>query len=192
MKTRTKAFLLILCAVMLVVGSVAGTLAYLTSNATVENTFTVGQVEITLAETKVDEYGKALTGAEAGTTDSGNEYKLLPGHTYIKDPTITVGADSEDCWLFAKIENGLGANADINVLSGWTQIGATDYWAYANTVSAGDEVTVFDTFTYSDAVDDTAADAAKAIVVTAYAIQADSFSTSEAAWTALSGQLNLN
>lgn len=195
MKNAKKAILLTLCAILLVAGSVAGTLAYLTADASVENTFTVGQVEIALAETKVDEYGEALTGEAAGTTATGNEYKLIPGHTYTKDPVITVGADSEDCWLFVKIENGLGANADIIGLDtcGWTQISGTNYWAYtAEAVDAGSDVPVFTSFTYADSVTDTTADAEKAIVVTAYAIQADGFGTSDAAWTALSQQLSLS
>lgn len=44
MKTRSKALLLTLCAVLLVAASVLGTMAYLTSTDEVTNTFTVGQV----------------------------------------------------------------------------------------------------------------------------------------------------
>ena len=54
MKKAKKVVALALCAVMLVVGSVAGTMAYLTSNDSVTNTFTVGNVVITLDETNVD------------------------------------------------------------------------------------------------------------------------------------------
>ena len=41
MKTRSKALLLTLCAVLLVAASVLGTMAYLTSTDEVTNTFTV-------------------------------------------------------------------------------------------------------------------------------------------------------
>jgi predicted ribosomally synthesized peptide with SipW-like signal peptide len=41
MKNAKKAILLTLCAILLVAGSVAGTLAYLTDRSSVENTFTV-------------------------------------------------------------------------------------------------------------------------------------------------------
>lgn len=44
MKTKSKALLLTLCAVLLVAASVLGTMAYLTSSAEVKNTFTVGKV----------------------------------------------------------------------------------------------------------------------------------------------------
>lgn len=102
MKTRSKALLLSLCAVLLVAASVLGTMAYLTDSKTVTNTFTVGQVHLTLdeADVKVD-----------GTLDTTervqeNEYHLLPGHTYIKDPTVTVAAKSEESYvrMMVKVE----------------------------------------------------------------------------------------
>lgn len=106
MKTTKKALLLTLCAVLLVAASVLGTMAYLTSTDEVQNTFTVGQVKITLDEAKVNPDG-TLVYKEDGQTPvdrvSTNSYKLLPGHTYIKDPTIHVDATSEDCFIRAKV-----------------------------------------------------------------------------------------
>ena len=95
MKTRTKALLLVMSALLLVVSTVFATMAFLTSKDEVKNTFTVGKVAITLDETDVDIYGE-----EAGTERvKANEYKLLPGHTYIKDPTVHVKANSEDSYI---------------------------------------------------------------------------------------------
>ena len=91
MKTRSKALLLTLCAVLLVTASVLGTMAYLTSTDEVQNTFTVGQVKITLDEAKVTTDGEPVEGAARVTE---NSYKLMPGHTYTKDPTIHVDAAS--------------------------------------------------------------------------------------------------
>ena len=105
MKTKRKALLLSLCAVLLVVASVMGTMAYLTSTAEVKNTFTVGKVAITLDETKVDENGVPVPSTDdkpvARVTE--NSYKLIPGGTYTKDPTIHVDADSEACFIRAKV-----------------------------------------------------------------------------------------
>lgn len=100
MKTKSKALLLTLCAVLLVTASVLGTMAFLTSTASVENTFTVGSVKITLDEAKVTTDGKTVEGAARVTE---NSYKLMPGHTYTKDPTIHVDAASEDCFIRAKV-----------------------------------------------------------------------------------------
>ena len=100
MKTAKKAMLMTLCAIILVVATVFGTMAYLTSTDKVTNTFTVGNVKITLDEAKVDTDGSPVTGAARVKT---NEYKLLPGHTYTKDPTIHVDAASEDCFIRAKV-----------------------------------------------------------------------------------------
>lgn len=100
MKTAKKAMLMTLCAIILVVATVFGTMAYLTSTDEVENTFTVGNVKITLDEAKVDTNGSPVEGAARVKV---NDYKLLPGHTYTKDPTIHVDAASEDCFIRAKV-----------------------------------------------------------------------------------------
>ena len=100
MKTKSKALLLTLCAVLLVAASVLGTMAYLTSTDTVENTFTVGKVAIKRDEAKVNTDGTPVEGADRV---KGNEYHLLPGHTYTKDPTVTVKAVSEASYVRLKV-----------------------------------------------------------------------------------------
>lgn len=95
MKTKTKAFVLALCAVLLVVSTVFVTMAFLTSQDTVKNTFTVGNVTITLDETDVNLYGVK----DGETRVKENEYKLIPGHEYIKDPTVTVTEGSEESYV---------------------------------------------------------------------------------------------
>lgn len=99
-KTKTKALLMSLCAVLLVAASVLGTMAYLTSNDKVKNTFTVGNVSIKLDEAKVTTDGKVVEGADRV---KANEYKLLPGHTYVKDPTVTVLKPSVDSYVRMKV-----------------------------------------------------------------------------------------
>lgn len=100
MKTKSKALLLTLCAVLLVAASVLGTMAYLTSSAEVENTFTVGKVEIKLDEAKVNADGIPVEGA---ARVQANSYKLMPGTTYTKDPTVTVKAGSEESYVRMKV-----------------------------------------------------------------------------------------
>lgn len=99
---KTKAILMALCAVLLVAASVMGTLAYLTSTDEVVNTFTVGNVKIALDEAKVDANGKALadgTRWHPTENDPEQEYHLLPGHEYDKDPTVTVIKGSEESYV---------------------------------------------------------------------------------------------
>ena len=100
MKTAKKAMLMTLCAIILVVATVFGTMAYLTSTDTVTNTFTVGNVAIKLDEAKVDTDGSPVAGAARVKT---NEYKLMPGHTYTKDPTVTVVDGSEKSYVRMKV-----------------------------------------------------------------------------------------
>lgn len=99
-KTKTKALLMSLCAVLLVAASVLGTMAYLTDSKDVKNTFTVGNVSIDLDEAKVNTDGTVVTGADRVKT---NSYKLLPGHTYTKDPTVTVLAPSVESYVRMKV-----------------------------------------------------------------------------------------
>lgn len=131
----------------------------------------------------------------------GNKYKLIPGHTYKKDPHVNVDEKSEECWLFVKVENGLGNHAKINWETTkkagqgiWEQVsGQTEYWVYSITAKAGQKIQVFPSFTYGSNMTDTEieTDKDKKIVVTAYAIQKDGFNDATAAWNALNGQLHL-
>lgn len=98
MKKRTVA--LVLAIVLVFAVAVGGTVAYLTSTANVKNTFTVGSVNIKLDEAKVTPDGKAVTPAERVTA---NDYKLMPGHTYTKDPTVTVLKGSEKSYVRMKV-----------------------------------------------------------------------------------------
>lgn len=96
MKTGNKILLWCLCIVSVVVISVTGTVAYLTDRDSAVNTFTVGQVGITLDESKVNPDGTLVEDAERV---KGNEYHLMPGQTYIKDPMITVEKDSAESYV---------------------------------------------------------------------------------------------
>lgn len=188
MKSKKKVFLTVLSAVVLVVGSVLGTMAYLTSKTdTVTNTFTAGNVNITLDEAKVDETGVPVEGA---ARVKANEYKLIPGHNYTKDPTVHVTTGSEESWLFVKVVDQIAGIEDDDTVAaqmaenGWTAVaGATNVYAYRTTVTAGQDIKVFDTFTVKG--DAAVADyAGKTITVEAYAVQADGFETAAEAWNA--------
>ena len=194
MKKTSKALLLSLCAVLLVTATVLGTMAYLTSTDEVVNTFTVGNVAITLDETDVD---NSTDGADR---DQANAYKLMPGHSYTKDPIVHVDSTSEDCYLFVKVANEITAiEGDTTVAAqmtakGWVAVdGAAGVYVYTQNsapavVAGGSNVTVFDNFTISGTVDNAtlATYNNKTITVTAYAIQADGFEgkTASEIWTA--------
>lgn len=185
MKTKNKALLLALCAVSLVTASVLGTMAYLTDNKTVTNTFTVGSVAITMDETDVD--------GDAGR-DTRNSYKLLPGQEYKKDPIIHVDANSEECFLFVKVENGIegieqaGTTTVANQMAakGWKLVrGQTNVYVYVGTADANDpatvvkgtDVPVFDKIVIAGSTDGDKLKTyeGKTITVTAYAVQKAGF-----------------
>ena len=209
MKTKMKALTLVLCAMLLVVASVMGTLAYLKAQTgPVTNTFTVGKVNITLDEAAVDLYGQKIDMNNDSAIDdkdrrTENQYKLIPGHEYTKDPTIHVAAESEACFVFVKVENGLKdivaatTIEDQIIAKGWTQLYDADGNAVAGvyykaldlkTAYDGEDLVVFESFELLDNAN-VANYASAKIIITGYAIQADGFGTDAyAAWAA--GQFN--
>ena len=199
LKKMYKAMLLVLCAVLLVAGSVMGTLAYLKAQTgTVTNAMTVGKVEITLSESVVNIYGEKTTGeivaTASGVTGGENTYKLVPGHTYTKDPIVTVKANSEACYLFVKVVNGISAIEAGTTIAvqmatkGWKPLDGVANVYYKSVAATDDNAVnypVFDNFTIADnANENTTAWKAASIEITAYAVQADGFGSAEAAWAA--------
>lgn len=176
MKKKTLA--LVLALTLLVAGVVGGTLAWLTDQtAEVKNTFTVGDINIDLTET---------------TTD----YKMVPGNTIAKDPTVTVKANSEACWLFVKVTESTDLKDFITyaIAEGWTALPGVDGVYYREvpasaadqtfSVLAGDAVTVKSDVTRT--MLETAKTDAPTLTFQAYAIQRDHFATADAAWAEVS------
>lgn len=79
---KKKIVALCLCIALAVVAIGGATLAYFTDTKTATNTFTVGNVKITLTEPKWTENSKLVPGTEIG-----------------KDPTVTVVKGSEECYV---------------------------------------------------------------------------------------------
>lgn len=208
MKRTKKILVTLLCAVLLVTGTVAVTVAYLTSSTgVVTNTFTVGKVEITLDEADVTEYGVETVNPR----DVANTYKLIPGHEYIKDPTVHVVKGSEECWLFVKVTNGI---SEIEAAQDTMKADGTSYntiakqmenndWVvldesegvyyYKTTVnalnaSANIDKVVFGEFmvkgnaVLTDEDGNALYSTNTPITIDAYAVQADGFDTAEEAW----------
>lgn len=189
MKSKKKVFMTVLCAAALVVASVLGTMAYLTSKDQVNNTFTVGNVAITLDEAPVNDAGVV----QAGDRVKANKYKLIPGHKYTKDPTVHVTANSEDSWVFVKVKDDITAiEADTTVAdqikaNGWTALdGFTGvYYKEYATATTQTDLVVFENFKVKGDADVSQYANAK-IDVTAYAIQKDGFDTAAKAWAEVS------
>jgi len=113
--------ILAMCLVVaLMATAIAGaTLAYFTDTTNqVKNTFTVGEIDITLDEAKVDpNTGKPVDPEERVEANTYDD--IHPGQTVSKDPTVTVKADSEDCYVriqatidaedYAKLSKAFGA-----------------------------------------------------------------------------------
>ena len=195
MKTAKKALLLTVCALVLVAATVMGTLAYLTSQDNVENTFTVGNLIIMLDEAKTNELGDPIEGA---ARVHNNKYKLMPSEEYVKDPTVTVMNGSEASFVYVTVDNqlvGLIGNLEDQIVTanGWTKFtdknDATVYYKAVNAVPAAGpalKLPVFAGFTVDKDVTGpqiSEYEGAK-ITVNAYAIQQLNVGTAEEAWNA--------
>jgi len=158
------------------------TLAFLMDKTDpVVNTFTVGNVDITLTETD----------ATAGTGNLIKSFKMVPGSDIAKDPKVTVVGGSEACYLFVKIDESANLDDFITyaVATGWTELEAGVYYrnvaaAAENqefSVLAGDKVTVKDTVTKDqmDAITDVTK---PTLTFTAYAVQSAHVDRATDAW----------
>lgn len=173
--------------------SIGGTLAYLTDKTeAITNTFTVGNVKIALAETNVDE------GSELA-----NSYKMIPGNTIAKDPTITVDSGSETCWVFVKVEGNSSYSSYLEhvMADGWTPVsGAANVFVYSdgtdNEIAAGTEIAVLKdnqvtvkTTVTQDMMDDITNPEKNVdeptLTITAYAVQYANVKTVAEAWAAV-------
>ena len=212
---KARKILVSLAALALVAAiSIGGTIAYLTSTDTVTNTFTVGNVAIKLDEAKANADGNLVTGADRV---KANSYKLLPGHTYNKDPMVTVLNGSEASYIkmtvtFSKaseldaIFNPKGAELT-SIFNGydaanWIYKGNTkdatantrtyEFW-YKETVGAPTADValdaLFDSITVPGIITNNQLKTIEGMTITvnAYAIQADGFANAEAAWAAYNG-----
>ena len=168
----TKTFAILL-AVMLVIGCMAGgTIAWLFSTSNeVENTFTYGDVNITLTET------------------TGANYTIVPGVDITKDPKVTVDANSVDCYLFVKVTKDTFAEAvSWNPADGWTELEEGVYYREVSKNSAAQDfsvikdnkITVANTLT-KDEINKLGNKSPK-LTFKAYAIQKAGFDTPAAAW----------
>ena len=184
---KKKTIALIVCLTLIIGCAIGGTIAWLTDKtATVTNTFTAGDVNITLAESE------------------DLDLKMVPGNTIIKDPKVTVKANSEACWLFVKVEKSVDYSTyleDYVMATGWQELTAGS-GVYYRQVAASDKdqeftvlaskegypdgyVVVKESVTKSDL--ETAKTTPPTLKFTAYACQSASFEDNAAgAWEEVS------
>lgn len=174
---------------LIIGGIIGGSVAWLTAtSATVTNTFTYGNINITLTET------------------TGRNYKIIPGVDISKDPKVTVEANSEACWLFVKVEqNGtfVANKVTYSIADGWIKGNGTDipddvYYREVGAVTAdtsfdvlkGNEVIVSENLTKEDIKTITTN---PTLTFTAYAFQKDSnFTTAASAWAKIAPSSTTN
>lgn len=175
---KKKLFISVVAVALVACFAIGGTLAWLTDTTDpVTNTFTVGDINITLEESP------------------NLNLKMVPGTTITKDPVATVEAGSEDCYLFVKVEKS--ANFDnfmtYQMATGWTELETGVYYREVSNnalqdqdfdVLLNDTVTVKDTVT-KEMLNDLTEDTFPTLTFTAYAVQlhksnTEDFTASEA------------
>lgn len=173
-----KTFVAMLALVLVIGCAVGGTIAWLTAQTDpVVNTFTYGDINITLGET------------------TGNDYKIIPGVNIDKNPKVTVKKDSEACWLFVEVkeEGTFVANkVTYSIDDGWTKGDGTNIPAnvYYRSVDAvtndtdfavlkDNKIYVSEELSKSDIQSITAQ---PKLTFTAYAVQKDGIADAATAW----------
>ncbi len=187
-----KKITLTVTALALVICVAAGaTLAWLVDKTDdVTNTFTYGNIDITLTETW-------NTDTDGDETNDAWVAKMIPGNTISKDPEVTVEGGSEACWLFVKVTESetLKDFITYTVNSDWKELEDGVYYREVEAsdsdqsfnVLDGDQVTVSSTVTKT-MMDGLEAGTTTAPTLTfkAYAIQKSNFSDAATAWTEVS------
>lgn len=173
---KKKTIALIVSLVLVLGCAIGGTLAWLTDKTeAVTNTFTVGDINIALAES------------------NDLDLKMVPGKVITKDPKVTVKENSEACWLFVKVEksNNFDTFMTYAMADGWTaltDVAGVYYREVAATSADTDfevlkdnKVTVLGTVTKTQ-LNALTADTYPTLTFTAYAVQKDGFASATAAW----------
>ena len=211
--TKKKIVSLCLAAVLVVMAIAGATVAYFTDTKTAKNTFTMGNVQIKLYETNVND--------PEGDRVSSNEYNVYPGAVVTKDPIVhNTGKNGAYIRATVNVSNWMnlvgayypdfketfpndGYKAALNLLvgtlgEGWSVVGveAGDVFTigqfdakfilkYDGVLAAGADTTaMFQTVTIPAGIDNANADSFDEVKVVAQAIQADGFDTWEAAFAA--------
>ena len=184
-----KTLTIVMAMVLVAAVAITGTLAYMSAQAApVTNTFKFGNMEITLDESKVDENGQIITG-EGAQRVVKNEYKVTPGATVAKNPTVHVVKGSEKCYVYVSVQNNMLIDgkevASYTPNAGWTKIGEntaehTVVYKYNNVVDASsgtkDLTPVFSQVTFDGndiTLDNVGQLNDKTIVINAYAHQSE-------------------
>ena len=202
-KKKRYVLVAVLSLVMITSSVIGGSLAWIIANTDpVVNTFTYGDIDLKLDETELDEEGTPVDKDNDGNPDKtteGNDYQIVPGEEYLKDPTVTVLAGNEACWLFVKLTETekFDEYLTYEVSEGWTQLEADGtavegvYFRYvaedsddtevAYPVLKDNKIVVLETVTKEmlNALDNNGEDAATAeypsLSVVAYAVQYSGF-----------------
>lgn len=211
--TKKRFVAILLCVTLVALAAIGATFAYLTDTKSVNNTFTMGNVKITLDETDIKN--------PSGTRVTSNEYNVYPGAVVTKDPIVhNVGANAAYIRATVNVSNWMnlcaayypdfkytfgqeGYKAALNLLvgelgKGWSVVGveAGDTFTigqfdakfilkYDGKLAANADTTaMFQTVTIPTGIDNVNADSFSGVTVVAQAIQADGFDTWEAAFEA--------
>ncbi|MBR4035498.1 MAG: hypothetical protein IKJ05_02050 [Oscillospiraceae bacterium] len=142
---KKKSIALLMAVVMLFGVAVGGTIAWLKATTDpVVNTFVHGDINIELDEAPLKEGSYTEIDTNAKRVKSEDGYKMVPGNTMEKDPQVRVLADSEDSWLFIKIEESENFDDYLTyaIAEGWkTYQAETNHVTilYRENVKAGDK-----------------------------------------------------
>ena len=211
--TKKRFVAILLCVTLVALAAIGATFAYLTDTKTVDNTFTMGNVKITLDETNVND--------PEGNRVTRNTYNVYPGAVVTKDPIVhNTGKNAAYIRATVNVSNWMnlcaayypefgiaypneGYEKSLELLvgqlgEGWSVVDVTGgdtmtlgqfdakfILKYDGALAAGGDTTaMFQTVTIPTGIDNANTESFSGVKVVAQAIQADGFDTWDAAFAA--------
>lgn len=179
--------------------AIGATAAYMTDGEEVTNTFTVGDLDITLYEPEWDDTTDGKDMEPGYVTEKDPTVKAIDGKSYMRLTVEFVSTDADEMTAdrAAKIMDTINYNGAVGVNSAFTldntRSTATKYvYNYNGEFVEGDEAVLFDTVKIPTEwnQNDLAALGTYKLVIRAEAIQSYSFDTAEDAYAALDAEID--
>lgn len=120
---KKKKYLVVILIIVLLTFVVTGTIAWLTSQSSLTNTFTVGSFNTPTTSPLDPDKKITMTGnIYEPSWVTTEEHKLVPSQSFKKDPYVGIGAGSEDAVVYVYVENSISNKLNFTINSGWEAV----------------------------------------------------------------------
>ena len=194
-----KSVLILCCAVLVLLAVIGGTMAFFTDAETKVNTFTVGDLDITLSESSWDDVSDGKLMIPGYKTEKNPTVTAVEGDSYMrlslefvsKDETVMSDERVAKIMQTINFEGNRGVNDNAFSKDDSRSTGTKHYYNYIGKFSEGAEVVLFDSVSIPSEwnQEDMNTLGEYEIVIRAEAIQYENFNSQEDAFSALDNEI---